>query len=212
MARYLQDIAADDVRDAGIEGVVSWVVRRTTVGVVRPPRYDDEVELATWCSGSGAAWAERRTTMTVGGRVAVEASSLWAALDANAGRPVVLPPSFFDAYHGATPRRRVGARLVHDDAPRVPASTTAWALRAADFDLLDHVNNAVAWTAIEEWQAADPHRHIRAGEVEYRRPIDCARALDIVDGPPAADGTQALWLVHGTTAAVSARLRLVPPD
>ncbi|MHB1929058.1 MAG: acyl-ACP thioesterase domain-containing protein, partial [Acidimicrobiales bacterium] len=71
IARYLQDIAADDVRDAAVADDCRWVVRRTRLELRRRPRYEEPLELTTWCSGTGGAWAERRTSIVGAGGAAV---------------------------------------------------------------------------------------------------------------------------------------------
>src|SRR5579875_696279 len=76
VARWLQDVATDDVREAGARDAYAWVVRRTVLQVVARPRYEEPVELVTWCSGAGAAWAERRTTVTGEAGVLVEGVSV----------------------------------------------------------------------------------------------------------------------------------------
>src|SRR3954468_7706210 len=72
LARYLQDVANDDAVDAGLEGALAWVVRRIAVEVVDAPRFGDVVELTTFCSGYGSRFAERRTSVTVDGKAAIE--------------------------------------------------------------------------------------------------------------------------------------------
>lgn len=185
LARYLQDAAADDVRDAGMADEPRWVVRRTYLELHRRPRYDETLELRTWCSGTGAAWAERRTSLegAAGGRV--EAVSLWVSLDPATMRPSA-PGERFGAVYGASARgRSVRARLLHPPAPEGAdrldgpgrgepgeVGERPWALRAADFDVLGHVNNAVAWCLLEEeLGAAASGRRVRSAEVEYREPI-----------------------------------------
>jgi acyl-ACP thioesterase len=61
LARWLQDVAYDDVEEAGLERVAVWVVRRTRLRVNRFPRVGERFELTTFCSGLGRMWAERRT-------------------------------------------------------------------------------------------------------------------------------------------------------
>jgi len=46
VARYLQDIAFDDLADAGFAQVHPlWVLRRTVVDVLRPARFHEDVRL-----------------------------------------------------------------------------------------------------------------------------------------------------------------------
>src|SRR5262249_35834871 len=81
VARYLQDVAADDVLDAGWSPDEHiWVVRRTELDVRQPFVDDTRVELVTWCAGTAAAAAARRTTVRGdrGGRI--EAEMIWIHL------------------------------------------------------------------------------------------------------------------------------------
>src|SRR5438270_3406685 len=64
LARWLQDVAYADVDDAGVASHAVWVVRRARIRVQRFPQFGERVELATFCSGIGRAWAERRTSIT----------------------------------------------------------------------------------------------------------------------------------------------------
>ena len=68
-ARYLQDVATDDVADSPLGSTFTWVVRRTMIEVREPAVVDEEVSVTTFCSGTGRCWAERRTSIT-GDRVA----------------------------------------------------------------------------------------------------------------------------------------------
>jgi acyl-ACP thioesterase len=98
VARYLQDVASDDVDDVAesrIDG--AWVLRRTALALGRSPRYGDDVELTTFCSGTGGRWAERRTTLAVDGSSVAEAVAIWVYVD-RAGRPAPLGDWFFDHY------------------------------------------------------------------------------------------------------------------
>jgi acyl-ACP thioesterase len=200
IARYLQDVASDDVDDVGVPG--PWVLRRSAVTIEGSPGFSDRVALTTWCSGSGSRWAERRTTISAGGRTLVESVALWVFVDARTGRPARLDPSFFEHYGSAAAGRTVRARLEH---PNPPAGLTRrpFALRATDLDLLDHVNNAVFWSPVEEEIRRAGIRPSRA-ELEYRDALDVGEAVDVVvdDHEP---GLLALWLLVGDGVCASAR-------
>ena len=61
----LQDVASDDSARSGIE---STTLGRAPNGDSRRdgapwPRYSELLTLTTWCGGTGAAWAERRTEL-----------------------------------------------------------------------------------------------------------------------------------------------------
>ncbi len=203
LARYLQDIAADDVDDAGVVG--TWVVRRVALALGDLPRYGETVELTTFCTGFGSRWAERRTTACVGERAALESVAIWVYVD-DAGRSAPLEGWFFDLYGVAAADRKVSVRLRHPPPPPEAASR-AWPLRAADFDVLDHVNNAASWAVVEDELArrASGRRLLRA-EIEYRVPVDRG---DQVELRSALDGNLlACWITCDAEVRTSARVTL----
>lgn len=160
IARHLQDISDDDARAAGF-GDFTWVVRRTAIAVHAFPAYTEPLQLRTWCSGFGAAWAERRITMTGerGGRV--ESATLWVHLDAASMRPARMPAEFLDVFGPSAAGRKVGSKAVLAPPPADAFdSGVSWPLRFADFDVLEHVNNAVYWAAVEQELAV--RRELRA--------------------------------------------------
>lgn len=203
LAAYLQDVAADDVDEVGIPG--AWVLRRTVIRIDHLPKFRDDVRLVTFCSGTGGRWAERRTTVFVGDRVAVETVGLWVSIDAS-GRPAPLEQWFFAHYEIAANGRKVSGRLQHrpppDDVDRRP-----WPMRSADFDVLDHANNAAAWQAFEDELARrTPRRRIRTAEIEYRDAIDPGDEIELVS---TLDGNAlACWLMRGDEVRVSSVIEL----
>lgn len=171
LARFLQDVAADDAFDVGLRDA-NWVVRRTVLELHARPRYGERIELTTFCGGIGSRFAERRTTV-VGPTSRIEASSLWVHLDGR-GRPAPLPPRFVEAYAETAGGRAASSRLSLSP-PDDGDARTPWPLRSTDFDVLGHVNNAVYWTIVED----DPVQHGRA-LLEYRTPVEPARSVDLV--------------------------------
>jgi acyl-ACP thioesterase len=230
VARHLQDIAADDSRDSGLEGSEYWVVRRTTIAVHRFPEYQQLLAVSTWCGGVGSHWAERRTRFVDEGTgdVLVDAAALWVKVDAISMRPARVGTQFLDLYASATRGRKVSAKLSHNDPST--HSGSPWPLRFADFDALQHVNNAVGWEPVEEVLARQPSLRPGDGrslvaEVEHRVAIERGARLTLVtdDGadPRGGDvnGADAdwaeLWLVadagsaSSPTVVLSATVRLV---
>jgi acyl-ACP thioesterase len=170
LACYLQDVATDDAEDVGLAD--GWVLRRLALRVHELPRFRDEVELVTWCSGLSATAAERCTTLRVDDRPAVDATALWVFLGAD-GRPARIDRSTFAAYGADTLERRISTRLEHADPP-IESTARPWPLRAADVDVLGHVNNAVSLAAIEDVfrdLGGEPTAP-RTVEVEYRASIE----------------------------------------
>ena len=85
VARYLQDVAGDDVDETGWGAPDHlWVMRHVRIDVVVPAVADDFVELTTWCSGTASVAAGRRMSL-VGDRGGnVEVDSVWIHLGPDA--------------------------------------------------------------------------------------------------------------------------------
>jgi acyl-ACP thioesterase len=182
IARWLQDAAWADIVDAGIEDDGVWIVRRLELRVERAPRFAEPLEIATFCSGTGALWAERRSTIR-GEDARVEAAALWVHLDRDGTRPRPLPERFADVYGEAAGGRRVKARLRHPPAPPAVASTAPWWFRAADLDMAAHVNNAAYWAVMEEERAGAELPGGWRAEIEHRAPGAAGPAMIASDGP-----------------------------
>jgi acyl-ACP thioesterase len=198
LARWLQDVAYDDVAEAGLADAGSWVVRRTRVVVTQFPRFDEHVVLQTFCSGVGPRWAQRRTSLTGAGGARVEADALWIFLDWETLMPARLDERF-DAVYGeaAGGRRAERARLQHGSPP-AHAPRFDWRFRAADVDLADHVNNAAYWAVLEE-RLGEPS--VLDATAEYR---DAAQP-----GPARVAHTDdTLWVMSGE-GAIHASIRVV---
>jgi len=198
LARWLQDAAYEDALDSGIDGGGVWVVRRLALRVHRFPRMLEDVEVATFCSGTAPLWAERSSLMTCGGAVAAEAVAVWVHLQPDGARPRPLPAGFDAIYAPSAMGRRVRARLRHPPAPPAGAQVRPWQFRGADLDLAGHVNNAVYWTALEEeLVAAEPAGGL-AAEIEHRAAASAGPATVHADG--------AMRWIAGADGAVVATL------
>jgi acyl-ACP thioesterase len=199
LARFLQDVSSDDTSDAGLENDVAWVVRRTAIAVMTSPRFREVLTLTTFCSGTGGRWAERRVSVTGDRGASIEAVSLWVHLDPRSAKPLPLPEDFHAAYDTAAQGRVVSARLQHPSEVPLGAVRQPWPLRATDFDLLGHVNNAATWSLVEDVLAARPHLRVPLwAELEYRAAVEPGDHVELatidIDGP---DGpTTSVWLVE----------------
>jgi acyl-ACP thioesterase len=206
-ARYLQDLSADDTADAALPGADSWVVRRTWLEVHAFPTYREQLAMATWCSGTGGHWAERRVSLhgESGGRI--EASVLWVQVDESSGRPRRVTQEFLDLYGEAADGRTVTARPRHASRPPEGAPCVGWLLRFTDFDLLQHVNNANYWVPVEEALAA--RRDLRAplrAEVEHRGALEPGAEPQVAVDDRGEAGVD-LWVLDGARVAATALVR-----
>jgi acyl-ACP thioesterase len=201
LARFLQDVAIEDVEETGW-GIPEhlWFVRRMRVEVLEPLLADREVELVTWCSGLATLAAGRRWSVRGDRGGHVEVDSVWIHLGPD-GQPARIGD--FGPYADAAGGRRVSTRTMLEP-PSADAPRAAWPLRATDVDLHGHVNNAVYWQAVEERLGAggpDPRRPLRAW-LDYREPLDLGDELELVtDG----DATRVAvgFLAAGSLRAVA---------
>lgn len=212
LARYLQDVARDDSADADFPDPMAWVVRRTLIEVASPPRFEEQLELATWCSGSGGRWAERRTRIRGDGGASVDAASTWVHIDARTGAPRRLPEAFYEVWGAASAGRRVSARLVLPATPAAGSDEVGWSLRAVDLDVMGHVNNAAHWAALVEAMArVEVAPGSLTAELEHIAAVEPGR--DVGLWAQGSGGGADVWLTVDGAAATAARVRPVePPD
>jgi acyl-ACP thioesterase len=183
-------------------------VRRTTLSLVRRPVASEHLQLVTWASGSGSRWAERRTTISAAGEPLVEAASLWVCVDLATRRPVKLSDRFWEMYGEAVGQRTVSPRLTHPDPPADAVDKARpWPLRLADIDVLQHVNNAAIWAAVEDelWRGApeaEAQADISWAEMEYRSAIDADARLSVVSH--ADEDATRVWLLTDDGVQASA--------
>jgi acyl-ACP thioesterase len=201
LARYLQDIARDDSADSALENPMGWVVRRTAVRVDRWPVFQEGLEIATWCSGIGPRWAERRTTIVGEAGGLVEAVTLWVHVDPVTGRPARLVAGFADRYAEAAAGRGADAKLVRPAEPPPGAVTRPWPLRRTDFDVLGHVNNAAYWAGLEELLGAEGPVLPAVALVEHRSSVEPGAAVVLAQ---AADHDGVAWWIVGDAGAAAA--------
>jgi acyl-ACP thioesterase len=201
VARYLQDVATDDVIETGwgAPGHL-WVVRSIRIEVLAPPVDDDLVELTTWSSGQGTVAASRRLSIAGDASGRVELDSVWIHLGPDA-RPARIED--FGPYEESAGRRVISTRLELPE-PSAGARRAPWPLRVTDADVLGHVNNAAYWHAVEERLAGsglDARLPFRA-RLDHRHELDLGDDVELVES--AEDGRLSLaFSVAGETKAVA---------
>ena len=212
LARYLQEVAEDDLADAGWREPQAWLLRRVAVVIREYPAYGERLVLRTFCSATGPRWAGRTTTVLSSGRNLIQATGVWAAVSRADGRPAPLGAQFHRIYGTAAQGRTVTAQLSHPGPPEselarpgAPAFRPgrAWPLRASDFDTAGHVNNAIHWAAVEDVMARLDWRPASA-ELEYHRPILPGHQPRLVTSH--TPDQLSCWLLDGSQRLASARL------
>lgn len=202
VARYLQDIASDQVEAMG-EKLINpvWIVRRTVIDVVRPITWPTRVHLERWCSAMSTRWATMRVDIDGedGGRVETEA--FWININPENGMPMRIGTELEEVLMARTTEHRLRWRpLLKDAAP--DTDEVPFPLRSTDIDPMRHLNNAIYLQVIDGMlreravlQAA-PHRMI----IEYLRPIGrCAEIT--VRSSDDADGLAVWFMVDGVDYA-----------
>jgi acyl-ACP thioesterase len=201
VARYLQDVASDDVDETGWGAPEHlWVMRHLRIDVLAPSVEDDRVELVTWSSGTATVAAARRLSLVGDGGGRVELDSVWIHLDADA-RPARIEG--FGLYAESAGDRVVSTKLELEEPPP-DAPRRRWPLRVTDVDRLGHVNNAAYWHAVEEVLAEegpDRRRPLRA-RLDHRHAIDLGDDVEL-----ALQATEArlslAFFVRARTSAVA---------
>ncbi len=181
IARYLQDVATDDVHETGWGAPDHfWLVRRTLVRQLRPISIEETVEATTWASGTGSSSAARRTDLTGDRGGLVEAESVWVHLGRDL-RPERMTGDFADLYLPSTNGRRISPRLELPDPPE-DSERAPWPLRLSDLDMMRHLNNAAYWKAVEEAvsrHGVDLGAPFEAA-LEFRRPLDLEDEVELL--------------------------------
>jgi acyl-ACP thioesterase len=201
VARYLQDVASDDVDETGWGAPEHlWVMRSLRIDVLAPLVEDDRVQLATWSSGTGSVAAARRLSLVGDRDGRVELDSVWIHLGPDA-RPARIEG--FGLYAESAGDRVVSTKLELEEPPP-DAPRRRWPLRVTDVDRLGHVNNAAYWHAVEEVLAAegpDPRLPLRA-RLDHRHAVDLGDDVELA--VHATEETLSLaFFVRARTSAVA---------
>jgi acyl-ACP thioesterase len=227
VARYLQDVAEDDVADTGWRPPYGWLLRRCAISVRDYPGLGPGLSgtgangtglrLRTFCSGTGPRWAERTTTLRdADGTPLIQAVAVWVAVDPVSGQPCPLGDDFHRFYGEAGQARRASARLQIPGPDETPSPETApgrsgrdWPVRTADLDTAGHMNNTVYWAAVED-VIADTGLLPGHALVEYHRPVlPGSRPVLLTETvPPSPDGPGHVraWLTEDGNRFASAVL------
>ncbi len=151
ISRVLQDAATLDVESTSLAKKGPWVIRWMELAAHGLPTYLEQLEVKTYCSGLGRAWAERSTVINSKSS-SITAVANWVLLDDLGRSPIRLSEEFLSVYgesaNGKTssPRLHLGQRFSASDL----TDKVVVPLRYADLDIMGHTNNAIHLALVEE--------------------------------------------------------------
>lgn len=174
LARYLQDIGYDDTDDLGVGDGGLWVARSIAMNFPEPrqwPKRNEFIQLETFCGGVGRAFAQRRVMITSEENGTIDTSTIWVSVNEE-GKPTSVPSWLPEAYPYTEKVSSARTLELPDLTQDFMGVVIDWQLRASDFDINDHVNNAIAFSALYEiahsLKSPVPSRVL----VEYHQPLD----------------------------------------
>ena len=134
-----------------------WVVRRTMIDLIEPIEFQDMLRLRRWCSATSNRWCEMRVRIEGRKGGLIESQDFWININRDTMSPSRMSDDFIELLHRTTGVHRLrwaayltpGAR---EDADHV----SAYPVRVTDIDLLDHVNNSIYWSVVEDYLSATP--------------------------------------------------------
>ncbi len=213
LTRYAQDISNDDTTQAGLEDSAEeprWIARSTVVDTYVAAQLSEKVQFTTFCSGLGKRWAERRLSIRGSLGARYEVATLWICIDRTSGRPCYLSERFLNLYGPAAVGREVKPRKLNPKPEQVSVSKKKfkWPLRAVDFDIFGHVNNASYWSVVEEaLSQAEPESPYRC-RIEYGAGIDRRQDVDLTMAQSKKAGH--IWWFVDKSVAASALIAALP--
>jgi acyl-CoA thioester hydrolase len=120
-----------------------WLIRRSTLDVIRPARGGDQLAIRTWVEDFRRVRSHRRYTVHgADGSLLLEALTDWVYVDVASGRPRRVPREMEEAFGFGAGSGRERDGWSSPPAPPAPALATH-RVRACELDSIGHVNNAV---------------------------------------------------------------------
>lgn len=226
VARYLQDIATDNLEATGhADSDPFWIVRRTVIDVIEPITWPATVHQQRWCSGLSTRWANMRVRLTAEHQTnplnprerpdgLVETEAFWINITAG-GVPSRISDSGMEALAATTDTHRLRWSAMTPPPPATPTPTPdvpgpdtpddrIHVLRSTDFDPLQHLNNAAYFAAVED-ELLD-HPDLIAGRhravIEYAQPVVPGATL-VIRRRRVGDQLQVWMSVDGRPAAAA---------
>ncbi len=177
LARFLHDAATLDIEESGLHLETIWVLRTTEMTIHENANYLDNLKVVTWCSGSGKSWVERRSDIFRNNAKIIETRSIWVNVSGVRQGAKPLPEEFFSTYGESVRQEKISARQTLKTPLHPPISSTTIQLRFCDLDIMDHVNNAIHLSLVEETLHRERQRDYASSykvKVEFKDAIELA--------------------------------------
>ncbi|WP_461166006.1 acyl-[acyl-carrier-protein] thioesterase [Tsukamurella serpentis] len=214
VARYLQDAGQDHLRHVDYEDVHPyWVVRRTVIDVLEGGEQPDILTLERWGSKMGSRWCTARVDIDGRKGTRVQTEAFWINFNIDTLTPSRLSDTFLSIFGASAEPGVLRWKQWLDPAPHPDAVEIPFLLRAADLDVIGHVNNAVYWSALEEALATEPDLRER---LPLRGIVEHNSGLQLEDAPRLLahrdNDILYAWLVAGDRTAVAMSVQALPED
>lgn len=181
VARYIQEVGAEHLADAGLAEVhPHWIVLRTVIDVIDPIELPSDITFRRWCAALSTRWCSMRVQLegSAGGRI--ETEGFWLCVNKDTLTPSRLVDGCIARFGTTTDNHRLKWRPWLTES--IESSTdTPFPLRRTDIDPFEHVNNTIYWHGIHEILSqvpevgTAPYRAV----LEYRSPIKFGEAVSI---------------------------------
>lgn len=188
VARYLQDVANDNIAVASFADLDPfWIIRRTVIDVIEPLTWPSDFRVERWCGALSTRWTDMRVRIVGEAQTNrfnpdprpnghVETEAFWINVN-ETGMPSRISDEALDVLAQMTDEHRLRWKSMNPgtapDPDELSLPDREHTLRITDFDPFKHLNNA-AYLEIVEDELVDhrdlidgPHRAV----IEYLRPI-----------------------------------------
>ena len=108
VARYIQDVGAENLVDAGeAEEHPHWLVQRTVIDVIEPIEFPNDVSFSRWCSALSSRWCTMRVDLvgSEGGRI--ETEGFWIAINSETLTPQRVSDTLIETFASTTDVHRL---------------------------------------------------------------------------------------------------------
>ncbi|SON61823.1 hypothetical protein MSIMFI_03342 [Mycobacterium simulans] len=209
VARYIQEVGAEHLADAGLAAVhPHWIVLRTVIDVIEPIALPSDITFRRWCAALSTRWCSMRVRLegSDGGRI--ETEGFWICVNKDTLTPSRLVDDCIARFGSTTDNHRLKWRPWLTE-PVQDGAEAPFPLRRTDIDPFEHVNNTVYWHGVHEilGQVPELERAPYRAVLEYRSPIKLGEPVTIRSEH--RDGSVRMHFTVGDDVRAAALLRAI---